>query len=246
MVSVLTEQQYTDYWQKGYTTIPNFLTATDIKQLQAECDQLEAKPELFFQHIPEADVRRDLKGNPVRDRLDPVTHLSPIIRELVESVSLTAILQCIFRDEPTLFKDKVIFKPPGTKGYELHQDYAYWEHTGLPPDGVLSLQVAIDAADETNGAIVLYPGLHGAGRLPAPDNALRDVCPSAVKGVTPELMRTQPGDILIFHSLVPHQSGINYSDRSRRTLYLSYNARQYGDFYRAYYGKRLMTSGVTT
>ena len=246
MLSTLTKHQQTEYWQKGYTIIQNFLTTAEIDQLYAECNRLEAQPDLFFQHIPEAAVRRDLNGNPVRDRLDPVIHLSSVIRELVNNASLKAILHSIFEDEPTLFKDKVIFKPPGTKGYDLHQDYAYWEQTGLPAHGVLSVQVAIDSASAENGAIVLYPGLHRSGRLPAPENASRDVCASAVEGVEPELIATQPGDILIFHSLTPHLSGINHSSRSRRTLYLSYNAKRYGDFYRSYYGDRLTTSNIAT
>ncbi|MGD1948564.1 MAG: phytanoyl-CoA dioxygenase family protein [Leptolyngbyaceae cyanobacterium] len=245
MLSALTKQQQTEYRQKGYITIQNFLTTAEIEQLCAECDRLKAQPDLFFQHIPEADVRRDINGNPVRDRLDPVIHLSSIIRELVHNVSLKAILYSLFKGEPTLFKDKVIFKPPGTKGYDLHQDYAYWEQTGLPAHGVLSVQVAIDSANAENGAIVLYPGLHRSGRLPAPKNALSDVCISAVEGVEPEVIATQPGDILIFHSLTPHLSGINHSSQARRTLYLSYNASRYGDFYHSYYGNRLTTSSLS-
>ena len=234
----LTEQQRTEYWQKGYTIIRNLLTQTEINQLQTECDQLMAQPDLFFQHIPEADLRRDIKGNPVRDRLDPVIHLSPFINKIAQNSFLTAVIDDILGEKANLFKDKLIFKPSGTAGYELHQDYAYWEQTGLPADGVLSVQVAIDAADAENGAIILYSELHQS-RLPAPVNAPRDVCPSSVEGVAPELIITNPGDILVFHSLTPHQSGINYSERSRRTLYLSYNASRYGDFYRSYYGDRL-------
>ena len=239
----LTEKQKTEYFQKGYTIVRNLLTKIQIDRLCNECDRLAGQPNLFFQNIPEANVRRDLKGNLVRDRLDPVIHLSPVIWKLVQNESLKAILYDIFEDEPVLFKDKLIFKPSGTKGYDLHQDYAYWEQMGLPADGVLSVQVAIDAADEENGAIVLYSGLQHS-RLPAPANNLQDVCLSAVEGVAPEMIVTNPGDILIFHSLTPHQSGINYSRRPRRTLYLSYNASHYGDFYRSYYGERLTTSSA--
>jgi ectoine hydroxylase-related dioxygenase (phytanoyl-CoA dioxygenase family) len=48
-------------------------------------------------------------------------------------------------------------------------------------------------------------------------------------------METHPGDVLIFHSLAPHQSGRNLAEVSRRSLYLSYNAARSGDLRGRYY-----------
>jgi ectoine hydroxylase-related dioxygenase (phytanoyl-CoA dioxygenase family) len=44
-----------------------------------------------------------------------------------------------------------------------------------------------------------------------------------------------PGDLLWFDSYVPHHSGTNVTDTSRRALYLTYNAASAGDFRSTYY-----------
>lgn len=46
-----------------------------------------------------------------------------------------------------------------------------------------------------------------------------------------EKIETVPGDVLIFHSLAPHQSGTNTVDVFRRSFYLTYSAARSGDFY---------------
>jgi ectoine hydroxylase-related dioxygenase (phytanoyl-CoA dioxygenase family) len=48
-------------------------------------------------------------------------------------------------------------------------------------------------------------------------------------------METIPGDLLIFHSLTPHQSGKNHTTHPRRSLYLTYNAERAGNLRDEYY-----------
>ena len=235
------DQQFKEeYWQKGYTIIKNLFTKNEVIQIIDECERLQSQPDLFLNEIPEADTRRDIYGKLSRDRIDPVIHLSPLIKNISENKSLLELIEKIFDSEAILFKAKLIFKPAGTKGYGLHQDYAYYQQTGIPADSILSVQIAIDSANEENGALIVYPGLHKS-TLPPPDDSPRDVDPSAVDGAIQEVIEASPGDILIFHSLTPHFSEANLSQSPRRTLYLTYNVKSYGDFYRSYYGDRLIS-----
>lgn len=229
-----------EYWQKGYISIKNLFTKDEVIKIIEECDRLVSQPDLLSQEIPEAATRHDINGKISRDRLDPVIHLSPLFEKISQDKSLKELLEKIFDDEAVLFKAKLIFKPAGTNGYGLHQDYAYYKHTGIPADAMLSVQIAVDSAKAENGALIVYPGLHKS-TLPSPGDSPRDVNPSAVSGATQEVIEASPGDILIFHSLTPHFSGANLSQGSRRTLYLTYNAKSYGDFYRSYYGDRLIS-----
>jgi len=50
-----------------------------------------------------------------------------------------------------------------------------------------------------------------------------------------EIVETNPGDVILFHSFTPHQSGPNTSDRSRKQLYLTYSPSKNGQLYRAHY-----------
>lgn len=45
----------------------------------------------------------------------------------------------------------------------------------------------------------------------------------------------EPGDVLIFSSWLPHRSGPNRTSKSRRALYVTYNAKVDGDYREKYY-----------
>jgi ectoine hydroxylase-related dioxygenase (phytanoyl-CoA dioxygenase family) len=112
----------------------------------------------------------------------------------------------------------------------MHQDQAWWQMS--PADDMLSVSIQIDGATAANGCIELFPGYHD--RLRTPVGSMQNFCPREVAGIdasTGVKMETQPGDVLIFHSLTPHQSGTNTADVSRRSLYLTYSARRVGDLY---------------
>jgi hypothetical protein len=101
----------------------------------------------------------------------------------------------------------------------------------------LALQIAVDAADERNGAVCFYAEMHGA-LLPAVANEGNDIPSELLDPAKGELVRTCAGDAVIFHPLTPHWSDVNRSDGLRRTLYLTYNAAASGDLYRIYYQDR--------
>ena len=54
----------------------------------------------------------------------------------------------------------MIFKPPGATGYQLHQDYIGWREF---PESFITVIVAIDPTDATNGATEVFPGYHRQG-----------------------------------------------------------------------------------
>jgi 2-aminoethylphosphonate dioxygenase len=43
------------------------------------------------------------------------------------------------------------------------------------------------------------------------------------------------GDVLMFSSWLPHRSGTNRTNKSRRALYVTYNAKNEGDYREKYY-----------
>jgi ectoine hydroxylase-related dioxygenase (phytanoyl-CoA dioxygenase family) len=44
----------------------------------------------------------------------------------------------------------------------------------------------------------------------------------------------EPGDLLLFHSALPHRSGANATRAARCTFFVSYGAARYGDLRAAY------------
>ncbi|MDQ6910155.1 MAG: phytanoyl-CoA dioxygenase family protein [Actinomycetota bacterium] len=209
-----------------------------MSSYREECDRLErsgiAHPDNLRTHV--------LNSERPPDRLDPVIDLSPVLRAVTACSRLTRPVAQLLGDEPSLFKDKVIFKPPGAQGYKTHQDYAYWQWLTASPDALVTVLVALDAATIDNGAVEFFPGRHKS-LLTAP-GAPADVDES-ILDVSGEVVETSPGDVVMFHSLTPHRSGDNRSSSKRRQLYLSYNGAAHGNLYRSYYDK-LHTSLLST
>ncbi|WP_309121576.1 phytanoyl-CoA dioxygenase family protein [Paenibacillus sp.] len=168
------------------------------------------------------------------ERLDPVHDISPVFEELVRNERILSPLRDLYLDEPLLFKDKLIFKLPGANGYPMHQDASWWQ--GFPIEGLVSVMVAIDGASVANGGLELFPGYHD--RLRSTPGELRNMNAEEIAEIDEargEIAETNPGDIIIFHSLAPHRSGPNLSDRSRKQLFLTYHPAKDGRLYKAHY-----------
>jgi ectoine hydroxylase-related dioxygenase (phytanoyl-CoA dioxygenase family) len=155
------------------------------------------------------------------DCFDPVIDLSEVCARTARDPRLLDIIGTLYGEPACLFKDKLIFKSPGTPGYKLHQDYVSWTSF---PTSFLTVIVAIDAAAANNGATEVFPGYHQHGCLSPRDGNYHQLADDAVdlsKGVVLDLA---PGDVAIFSGYTPHRSAANRSAEWRRLLYLSYNA----------------------
>ncbi len=119
-------------------------------------------------------------------------------------------------------------------GSTWHQDNYAGRST---PGSYLNIAIAIDDADESNGALMVVPGSHRLGDLPCnpKPNFARDdngnlYC-SAPIGNDCELPKDLPmvqlkysaGDVLVVHGLLVHKAEVNkHPTLWRRTLYTVY------------------------
>lgn len=112
-----------------------------------------------------------------------------------------------------------LFQKPAGRGaaFPMHQDWDYFPISG---DRCLAAIVHVTAADEATGCLRIVPGSHRAGRL---DD-------SRGQGAVSELQRRYPlessvavpcaaGDVVFFHCLTVHGSGVNSDpERVRKTV----------------------------
>lgn len=105
-------------------------------------------------------------------------------------------------------KDKTNQKP-----VFLHQDTPY-QIGGFER---YSCFTALTSCDQHNGALTLWPGTHNLGYL-GDAGELTNFLPSGFPTLTPNLL---PGDILIMHSALWHNSGENISGTER--VYLEFH-----------------------
>lgn len=217
-----------EYWTKGFVLLRGMFDSQEIDQWSNECDRLLKKP-----WVKKNNVRTPFNRNSgiYPERIDPIVDISSVFQNLATDKRILNVVEDIFQDSALLFKDKLIFKAPGAHGYTIHQDQAWWQLCSA--DDILSVSIQIDGANKDNGCIELFPEKHDRMRTPVgvntnyKDQDLLDEYANYEK----EAMETIPGDVLIFHSLAPHCSGINVSQTFRRSLYLTYNAAHCGNFY---------------
>ena len=214
--------------------MPGFLSSSDLASLRAEADRLWELKALF-------ETRGAVPNSPERsDRLDPVIDLSEPFRALASDPRLQALARELLGGEAQLLKDKFIAKPSGAKGYEAHQDGAYWQGLGIGPDRFLTAALFLDDCPAEKGAIECASGLHSALLTDAGEIADLDDTSVAVPF---EAVEAEAGDLLMLHSLTPHRSGPNRSPEMRRTVLFSYGRDSRPDLYDRYQALRRMGTG---
>ena len=217
-----TAEQLVRYREDGFVVLSGHFAAEEVARWGDECDRLWRA--MATNHDADRiQFRGDTAGSRVADRIDPVDDVSPMFAALAADPRIVAAATALFGAPASLMKAKLITKRPGTMGYLSHQDHPYWAHLGVSADRMLSVQVSIDPATAENGALEVFPALHHE-RLPAPAHAPLEVDEAALDLADGRVMASKAGDLLFFHSLVPHRSGPNRATLPRRTLYLTYTA----------------------
>jgi ectoine hydroxylase-related dioxygenase (phytanoyl-CoA dioxygenase family) len=173
-----------------------------------------------------AGVRGLVKKIPVAGHLAS----SPMIRALVEPVLGTN----------AVLVRSILFNKSEAANWQVawHQDLAIavQQKVGLegfvswsrkegvphvqPPvevlERMLNVRVHLDAADKSNGALLVSPGSHRLGRIPADEAA------ATAKRLGSELCSVNAGDVLLFRPLTLHASRKVTSNRPRRVIHLEF------------------------
>jgi len=222
------------YHDNGFLIVREVFNAEEIAALATEAETLISRTELIDKQNIRCRWQDHAETKECRfDCFDPVIDIGPVCRYFAYDRRIFDVLRAIYDDEAHLFKDKLIFKPPGATGYQLHQDYIGWQEF---PKSFITVIVAIDPTNAANGATEVFPGYHQQGYLSPKDGDYHHLATEAIDESRGVVLDLAPGDIALFGCFTPHRSGSNRSDRWRRQLYLSYNAgRDGGDQRDAHY-----------
>jgi ectoine hydroxylase-related dioxygenase (phytanoyl-CoA dioxygenase family) len=229
--TVLAPVDLEEYQEKGYLIVRNVFSPLEIAAVVLEAERLLERRDL----IHTDNIRCRWQPHVVTDEclfetFDPVVDIGPICSRLATDPRLLNVLADVYGEPAHLFKDKLIFKPPGAKGYDLHQDYIAWKDF---PRSFVTVLVPIDPANRANGCTEVFPGYHRGGCLSPEDGDYHPLLPETVDESKAVPLELEPGDIALFGAFTPHRSAPNRSAGWRRQLYLSYNAASDGGDRRA-------------
>lgn len=213
----------------GYVQVPEFLSGRDLDLLCGWVAEIEAWPAGqeagWFQH--------DEQGGRgvVRTRTENFSPFHDGMHALLTTGALPAMAGQLLGEPAVLYKEKINYKHPGGAGFAAHQDAPAYPHL---PESVSCL-LAVDDATTDNGCLELVGGLHHELLPTNEDGCVRS---DVATGLSWASQPVTAGSLLWFHSHTPHRSAGNSSARSRRALYLTYNALSEGDLREAYYADK--------
>jgi 2-aminoethylphosphonate dioxygenase len=219
-------QQRALYEELGFIVVRSLLAPALLDKALEEAVALRDRDDLISARNLRCRWQTNVRSNECQfETFDPIIDLSPACEALAREAGLSAVLADLYGEPACLFKDKLIYKPPGCPGYGLHQDWIAWD--GFPRS-FLTVLIPLETVNLANGCMVVYPGYHCSGSLSAADGNYHELPADTVDEALAVPLELEVGDVAIFGGFTPHRSAPNLSDGWRRQLYLSYNKRSEG------------------
>jgi ectoine hydroxylase-related dioxygenase (phytanoyl-CoA dioxygenase family) len=217
----LTSGELADFHRQGYLLKRQLFPAATMAELARQTEDLHASEHRqatpgawtsWEQDLPEGRAPR------IRQLMNSEV-VSPVLMAMSRSPELVTVMQQLLGPDLYLYHSKLMMKAAYDGTFTpWHQDFGYWQYEFRQPTQV-NCMLAIDAANEENGAVRFVPGSHHRG-LQAHDRFESDSFVFGFKGdinaFPAEIIDMEPGDGLFFGSLVIHGSAPNRSSRDRR------------------------------
>jgi phytanoyl-CoA hydroxylase len=218
-----------EYEINGFVVVPSFFDEREVKNIEHELLNF------ISNHAP--NLKRDEINFSSPGVINSIHRLASsdskdktYFTELLLSEKLGNLAE-IFLNDKSDPRQAEFFGKPAKVGLKSpwHQDNFYW---GVSDANALTIWLAIDDCDETNGGITYIKGSHHYGIVdhidsfaPGSSQMVRDkelTDGSRGEIVTPVL---RAGDVVIHHSLTIHGSQDNRSNRSRRGLTFQFKGK---------------------
>jgi ectoine hydroxylase-related dioxygenase (phytanoyl-CoA dioxygenase family) len=217
----VTESERAAFEEDGFVVLRGVFEPGEVKAAADEAEALLVRPELTDRK--NLRVRRTwnlTQNGEVIELFDPIVDVARGCSALARDARLTSKIAAL-RGVPEvgLFKDKILFKSPGTVGYPLHQDFIAWPTF---PESFTTVVVALDRATAESGAIEVYRRGHAKGCLAPRDGGFHMLADGVVEGLERVVLTLEPGDVAVYGCFMPHRSAPNLGSEPRRHLLVSY------------------------
>jgi phytanoyl-CoA hydroxylase len=237
----ITAQMQREFEQEGFTVARGLLTPQEVGELIDTMMGIHAAgpiPQIgFYPLSPDQSDGDILKQYP--RIMHPHRVNATALRYMIHPSTMKA-LEVLFGEEALAAQSMFYFKPPHARGQSLHQDNFFLK---VEPGTCIAAWVALDAADEENGGLVLVPHTNHA-EIQCPHKADESIFftkeeVDLPEGATPVAIRLAPGDVLFFNGNIIHGSYPNNSDvRWRRSFichYAGMSTTRIGHYYNDMY-----------
>lgn len=222
-----------DRWTRdGFLHLPGFFPEAD--RLSTWTEELMSWPETAGKWMKYFETAANGSNDRLLCRVENFLQFHAGWASIIHSPRLMEVLERLLGEPACLFKEKINFKLPGGSGFAAHQDAPAFAAFGQRMH--ITAMVSIDGSTEENGCLEMAPGQHCSG-LHSMTKA-QVLTEEAVAKLEWIPLETQPGDLVLFGSFIPHRSAENRSMKARRAAYLTYNGRSDGSHRQAYFEQK--------
>jgi ectoine hydroxylase-related dioxygenase (phytanoyl-CoA dioxygenase family) len=261
-------EEHLDFFQRqGYVVLRGFFASRSVQSVQeisenmsasaaailAECNRHGQSPaERAFQHLDELIVVPEASDPSKVCRYEYMIGSSPAFRDFTERL-IGPMIGLLLNEPVVPFKDKTNEKLPGGGGFGPHQDFVAYQHFG--PRYNATALITINAATQQNGCLQFaqnFPEL--IANEPDFVKSIADGRPilnheeggenhgdleeDIAKRVVWSVVETDPSDLVVFDSFIPHRSEPNMSETQRRAIFVTFNRLREGRWYDRYYAEK--------
>jgi ectoine hydroxylase-related dioxygenase (phytanoyl-CoA dioxygenase family) len=212
----LSSAEVETYGNEGCVAVHGAFTRTEVDDVIAVIDPLEAQTEAFLR-TRENGTFGIARAGEITFRPHLVTQ-SATLREFSKHPVLLDLCHDLIGANVRLYWDQSVYKKPeADKEFPWHQDNGY---TYIEPQQYLTCWIALTDATVQNGCPWIVPGLHRLGTLEHRWTTLGFECLGDVEGAVP--VELEAGSIAVFSSLTPHRTGPNTTTGVRKAYILQY------------------------
>ncbi len=207
----LAETQIETYRRDGVLPLGRVLDDACVAEAREHLEALRAR-----------DLMDNPSTNPARRsfRLLNVSSHDPWFQRIVTAPAVLDAAESVLGPNIQAYQDNVFYKP-ARDGAETawHQDNLWWHAD--PPD-MLTIWIALDDVDATNGAVRYIPGSHtalipGTQEVNDPKHGrYHMLAPEQVDADKAVSFVLQAGEAVMHHCLTIHGAPCNLGDRPRR------------------------------
>ena len=225
----VTEREIARFREQGYLVVHEAFTIDRVQDaLDGLLDLLAGWSPSFDSVDYESSVDpATLDGMAAEERQDYVRKFMWFVghderlRALSEDPALMRVVRRIIGEEPMLFQDMALLKPPRVgREKPWHQDHAYFNLELRTR--VVGVWVALDQATTGNGCMLVKPASHLQGPVVHFERRDWQICDTDVDPLGTLAVPLEPGGCLFFSSLMQHGTAPNTSDQRRRAVQFHY------------------------
>lgn len=206
----------------GYAWVPQVFQGERLRELQVSFDEilLQIQDEETNSLWDSAVERLGAQERTIHHTHQVQAYSAVWLKAWTSPSFLEPVME-ILGEDVVLHHSKLFHKPPRTGGpFPMHQD---WQYFPSQEDTMIAGIIFLEDTDEANGCLRVEPGSHRLGRRrgmsgdashgPEDRGALEQYTLDRAKPVP-----ARAGDVLFFHYFTLHGSGVNNSDRPRKSV----------------------------